>query len=74
MNVLPQGQPARALWLMFAISGAWVIYLFGTHYGSCRLNGTDQVACFVIALFLSWLEVLVFVFGTIVKLIMFILP
>jgi hypothetical protein len=74
MNASPQGWASRALWLMFAISAAWALYLFGSHYGSCRVDGTGQLLCFFIALFLSWLQVLVFVVVTVAKLLMLILP
>jgi hypothetical protein len=77
MNASPQGWASRALWLMFAISAAWAVYVFGSHYGSCRADGTGELFCFVIALFFGWLEVLVFVIFVIVtvaKLLMLILP
>jgi hypothetical protein len=74
MNASPQGWPSRALWLMFAISAAWAVYVFGSHYGSCRADGTGELFCFVIALFFGWLEVLVFVIVTVAKLLMLILP
>jgi hypothetical protein len=38
MNASPQGWASRALWLMFAISAAWAVYVFGSHYGSCRAD------------------------------------
>jgi hypothetical protein len=74
MNASSQGWASRALWLMFAISAAWAVYVFGSHYGSCRADGTGEIFCFVIALFFGWLEVLVFVIVTVAKLLMLILP
>jgi hypothetical protein len=74
MNASSQGWAGRALWLMFAISTAWAVYVFGSHYGSCRADGTGELFCFVIALFFGWLEILVFVIVTVAKLLMLILP
>jgi hypothetical protein len=59
MNTLPQGWPARTLWLMLAISAVWTLYVFGANYESCRVDGTGKIICFLIALVLSYLEVLV---------------
>jgi hypothetical protein len=74
MNASPQSWASRALWLVLAISAAWAVYVFGSHYGSCRADGTGELFCFVIALFFGWLEVLVFVIVTVAKLLMLILP
>jgi hypothetical protein len=74
MKASPQGWASRALWLMFAISAAWAVYVFGSRYGSCRADGTGELFCFGIALFFGWLEVLVFVIATVAKLLMLILP
>jgi hypothetical protein len=74
MNVLPHGWAARALWLMLAVSAGWITYLFTSNYGSCRAHGSEQLGCFVIALFLSCMEALLFAFLTIINLLIFILP
>ncbi len=57
---------------MFAISAAWAVYVFGSHYGTCRADGTGELFCFVIALFFGSLEVMVFVIVTLAKLLMLI--
>jgi hypothetical protein len=59
---------------MLATSAAWAIYVFGSHYGSCRANGFGELICFLFALFVSWLEVLFFVIVTVGKFLVFILP
>jgi hypothetical protein len=65
---------SRALWLMFAISTAWAVYVFGSQYGSCRAHGSGELFCFVIALIFGWLEILFFIIGTVVKFLMLVLP
>lgn len=62
------------LWLMFAISGAWVVYSLGIHYVSCRTVGTGKLFCFAIAFFVSCWDVLVLVVLTVGKFIALILP
>jgi hypothetical protein len=74
MNALPQGWAARALWTMLAISALWTLYMFGSNYGDCRVDGTGKITCFIITLFMSCLEVLAFVIVTIAKLLTLILP
>jgi hypothetical protein len=59
---------------MLAISAMWTVYLFGSNYGNCRIDGTGKITCFVTTVFLSCLDVLVFVIVTIAKLLMLILP
>jgi hypothetical protein len=44
---------------MLAISAVWTVYVFCSNYGSCRADETGKIACFLITLFMSWLEVLV---------------
>jgi hypothetical protein len=74
MNGLPQGWAARGLWLMLAISAGWAVYVFGSNYGSCRIDGTGKITCFLITLSMSCLEILVFAIVVIAKLLMLILP
>jgi hypothetical protein len=74
MNRLPQGWVAGALWAMLAIAAIWTVYLFGSNYGNCRVDGTGKIMCFLITLFMSCLEVLIFVIVTIAKLLRLILP
>jgi hypothetical protein len=59
---------------MLAVAAIWTVYVFGSNYGNCRVDGTGKIICFAIALFMSYLEVLVFVIATIAKLLMLILP
>ncbi len=59
---------------MLAIAAIWAVYTFGSHYSSCRADGSGQVLCFFLALLFSWLEVIVIVIATIVKLITLALP
>ena len=59
---------------MLAISGAWTVYLLGSHYGSCRTYGTGKLFCFVLAFFHSCWDVLVLVVVTVGKFIALILP
>jgi hypothetical protein len=74
MTARSQVWAAGALWLMLAISGAWLVYLLGSHYVSCRTVGTGKLACFVISFFISCWDVLVLVVLTVGKFIAFILP
>ena len=74
MNAAHHAWPARAVWTMLAVAAIWAVYTFGSHYSVCRADGSGQVLCFLLSLFLSWLEVLVFVVGTVLKLITLIMP
>jgi hypothetical protein len=74
MNGIHPNWPARAVWIMLAIAAIWAIYAFASHYSSCRTDGSGQVPCFVLALFFSWLDLLVLVIATVVKLITLALP
>jgi hypothetical protein len=64
----------RGYWLLLAISLIAVAYVFGPNYTSCRMDGTGKIACFFIALILSYFEVLIFVVVGIGKLLLLILP
>jgi hypothetical protein len=74
MSASLQNWASRALWLIFAISAVWAVYVFGSQYGSCRAHGSGELFCFAIALVFGWLEVLVFAIVTIAKVLMLILP
>ena len=74
MNSLPASWPVRAVWSALAVSAIWALFVFGFNYRSCRSTGSGEVLCFTLALFLSWLEVLVAVIGTIIRLIILIMP
>lgn len=74
MKGLPQSWAARGLWLVLAISAVWTVYVFGSNYGDCRMDGAGKITCLLITLFMSCLEVLVFVIATIAKLLVLILP
>jgi hypothetical protein len=74
MNLDQLNWPARAVWAMLAVAAIWGVYTFGSHYSSCRAGGSGQVLCFIFSLFLSWIEFLVFVIVTIVKLITLAIP
>jgi hypothetical protein len=65
---------ARVLWLMLATSACWVMYLFAASYGGCRADGSGKLGCFMLALFMSVLEAIVFIVLTIVKLLLLMLP
>lgn len=69
-----RSRSARALRFMLVIAACWVVYLTATHYGSCRADGSEKVACFFLALLAGCFEALAFVLGTIVKLLRFVLP
>jgi hypothetical protein len=57
---------------MLAASAGWVVYSFGSLYGSCRIDGTGKLGCFIMALLVSLVEALDFV--AIAKLLMLIRP
>jgi hypothetical protein len=74
MNAAHPNWPVRAVWTMLAVAAIWVLYTFGSHYTSCRADGSGQVLCFILALFFGWLEVLFTVIGTVIRLIVLIMP
>jgi hypothetical protein len=74
MNPLPESWPARAVWFALAVSAIWARFIFGSQYSSCRTDGSGQVLCFILALVLSWLEILLAVIGTVIQLIVLIMP
>jgi hypothetical protein len=74
MNASTQRRASHAVWLMLAISGCWLMYLFVSHYGSCRTDGTGKLGCFFLAVFGSLFEAVAFVVGTIAKLLTAVLP
>ena len=74
MNTVPQSSPRYALWIILAISAVWALYVFGSYYSSCRSNAFGQIVCFLFALFVGFLDILLFILGTIGKLIVLILP
>ena len=59
---------------MLAVSACWIVYSVGSHYETCRADGSGKLGCFILALFVGWSEALVFVFVTTFKLLMLILP
>jgi hypothetical protein len=59
---------------MLAVAAMWAVYTFGSHYSSCRADGSDQVLCFFLALLFSWFEAIVIVIATIVKVITLAMP
>jgi hypothetical protein len=74
MNSLPKSWPVRAVWFALAVSAIWALFVFGSNYRSCRSSGSSQILCFILALFFSWLEVLVAAIGTVIRLIVLIMP
>jgi hypothetical protein len=73
MNAL-QAWAARSLWFMFGVSACWVLYVFASHYESCRVDGTNKFGCLLLALFAGWFEVVVFAVVTTIQLLKFVLP
>jgi hypothetical protein len=74
MNGSSQTWKSRAVWLMLAVSACWVAYAFASSYASCRADGTGKVGCVILALFAGWLQVLLHLFTTIIRLITWLLP
>ena len=66
--------PARVVIGMLAIAVMWAVYTFGSHYSSCRGDGTGKVACFFVAMFSSCLEAFAFIIFTVVKVITLVMP
>ena len=68
------GWLGRIVWTMLAVSMLFYLFLFGASYASCRADGTDKLACFFVALFLSVLEAGAFLIMTVIKLITVLMP
>jgi hypothetical protein len=51
-----------------------VLYVFGSQYEGCRAGEYSQLGCFFLALFGTWVQVLVFVVMTVGKLLVLVLP
>jgi hypothetical protein len=65
---------ARALWLVLAVSALWVILVTSSNYAHCRADGSGKMWCFADALIGSAIQVIVFALGTVVKLLLLVLP
>jgi hypothetical protein len=57
VNAVHHNLPARTMWAMLAVSAIWALLAFGSHYASCRADGSSQVLCFVLAVFFDWFEI-----------------
>jgi hypothetical protein len=74
MNYIPQSWAGRVLWLMWAVSACWVVYVFGLNYAGCRGAGYGELVCFFVALVVGSVELVFFVFTTILRLIALVIP
>lgn len=57
MTRLPQSWLGRVVWLMLGIALAWIAYRVVVTYGTCRMEGSPNIACLARALFWTWLDV-----------------
>ena len=64
----------RALWLALAVSAVWVIVISISNYNECRAYGLGKIGCFVVTLMVSAFQVIIFVIGTVIKLLLLVLP
>jgi hypothetical protein len=59
---------------MLAVSAGWVTYLFMSGYLTCRADGTGKAWCVVMALYAAYLNALLHIIATVVRVLSFILP
>jgi hypothetical protein len=74
MNRLPQSWAGWVVWSILGIAAFWSAYRFGVFYGACREGGSDKVWCLSVALYATFIQVLVQAFQTFVKLATLVLP
>jgi len=71
---MPESWLARVVWFALPIAAIWALFVFASHYGSCRSSGSAQVWCFILALIFGCLEVLFTLIGPVIRLIVLIMP
>jgi hypothetical protein len=65
---------SRAIWSMLLVALVWVLYVLGSHYSSCRADGTGKFGCLLSALIFGWLDILLLVLGAVVRVLTAVLP
>lgn len=70
----PQSWLGRAVWIMIGIAAFWVAYRFGSNYMACRADAHEKAGCVVIAFYVTMLQVVTHVVGTVIKIATLILP
>jgi hypothetical protein len=65
---------ARAIWTMLTVSIVAGLFLASANYAACRADGTDKVVCVFISLITSIVQAILFAIGTVIDLIIALLP
>jgi hypothetical protein len=74
MSVPPQVWAARVVWVILATASIWMAYVGVSQYASCRVRGAGKLVCLGTAVFMSCVEIVVFIVTSALKFLEFILP